>query len=96
MSQSNDQPPNPSVGDSRDASGRYRFQAGQPVDPDQGVHPELLNSAFADSPSIAIPQPDQQQNSADRSRRSGRGLLPMQAMSRRCSKPFRLKRRLKR
>jgi Mg2+-importing ATPase len=40
--------------------------------------------------------PDQQQNSADRSRRSGRGLLPMQAMSRRCSKPFRLKRRLKR
>ena len=56
MSQSNDQPPNPSVGDSRDASGRYRFQAGQPVDPDQGVHPELLNSAFADSPSIAIPQ----------------------------------------
>jgi hypothetical protein len=56
MSQSNDQPPDPSVGDSRDASGRYRFQAGQPVDPDQGVHPELLNSAFADSPSIAIPQ----------------------------------------
>jgi hypothetical protein len=43
-----------------------------------------------------ILEPDQQQNSADRSRRSGRGLLPMQAMSRRCSKPFRLKRRLKR
>ena len=56
MSQSNDQPPNPSAGDSGEASGRYRFQAGQPVDPDQGVHPELLNSAFADSPSIAIPQ----------------------------------------
>jgi hypothetical protein len=44
----------------------------------------------------AMKSPDQQQNSADRSRRSGRGLLPMQAMSRRCSKPFRLKRRLKR
>jgi len=40
--------------------------------------------------------PDQQQSSADRSRRSGCGLLPMQAMSRRCNIPFRLKRRLKR
>ena len=40
--------------------------------------------------------PDQQQSSADLSSRSGCGLQTMQAMSRRCSKPFRLKRRLKR
>jgi len=44
---------------------------------------------------VKIP-PDQQQSSADRCRRSGCGLLPMQAMSRRCNIPFRLKRRLKR
>jgi len=41
-------------------------------------------------------EPDQQQSSADLSSRSGCGLQTMQAMSRRCSKPFRLKRRLKR
>ena len=45
---------------------------------------------------IELTCPDQQQSSADRSRRSGCGLQSMQAMSRRCSKPFRLKRRLKR
>lgn len=25
------------------ASGRYRFQAGQPADPDEGVHPEMVD-----------------------------------------------------
>jgi type I restriction enzyme R subunit len=40
--------------------------------------------------------PDQQQTSADLSSRSGCGLQPIPATSRRCSKLFRLNRRLKR
>lgn len=63
MSPSNEPPLNPSADDAKGANGangRYRFQAGQPVDPNEGVHPELLNNAFAESPSIAIPNsPDQ-------------------------------------
>ena len=65
MSSVNESSSSPSADDSINPSsspspGRYRFQAGQPVDPNQGVHPELLNGAFAESPSIAIPDsPDQ-------------------------------------
>jgi hypothetical protein len=61
MSSVHESSSSPSADDSvNPSSGRYRFQAGQPVDPNEGVHPELLNSAFAESPSIAIPNsPDQ-------------------------------------
>jgi hypothetical protein len=60
MSPSNGQPLNPSADDARGATGRYRYQAGQPVDPNEGAHPELLHSACAENPAIAIPNsPDQ-------------------------------------
>lgn len=62
MSPNNDQPLNPSADDARAASGRYRFQAGQPVDPDDGLHPELRSSAFnaiPSTPAIAIPDSPQ-------------------------------------
>jgi hypothetical protein len=63
MSPSNEQPLNPSADDAKGANGRYRFQAGKPVDPDEGVHPELRSSAFDDTaatPAVAIPDsPDQ-------------------------------------
>jgi hypothetical protein len=61
MSSVHESSSSPSADDSvNPSSGRYRFQAGQPVDPHEGVHPELLNNAFAESPSIAIPNsPDQ-------------------------------------
>jgi hypothetical protein len=61
MSSVHESSSSPSADDSvNPSSGRYRFQAGQPVDPNEGVHPELLNNAFAESPSIAIPNsPDQ-------------------------------------
>jgi hypothetical protein len=63
MSPSNQPPLNPSADDAKAANGRYRFQAGRPVDPDDGVHPELRSSALNDTtatPSIAIPNsPDQ-------------------------------------
>jgi len=63
MSPSNEQPLNPSADDAKGANGRYRFQAGKPVDPDDGVHPELRSSAFNDTtagPAVAIPEsPDQ-------------------------------------
>ena len=61
MSSVHESSSSPSADDSvNPSSGRYRFQAGQPVDPNEGVHPELLNNAVAESPSIAIPNsPDQ-------------------------------------
>ena len=63
MSPSNEQPLNPSADDAKGTNGRYRFQAGKPVDPDDGLHPELRSSAFnenAAAPAIAIPDsPDQ-------------------------------------
>jgi hypothetical protein len=63
MSPSNEQPLNPSADDAKAASGRYRFQAGTPVDPDDGLHPELRSGAFScvpSTPAIAIPDSPQQ------------------------------------
>lgn len=63
MSPSNEQPLNPSADDAMAANGRYRFQAGKPVDPDDGVHPELRSSAFNDptaTPAVAIPDSPEQ------------------------------------
>ncbi|MCP9891432.1 hypothetical protein KBY57_10245 [Cyanobium sp. Aljojuca 7D2] len=63
MSPSNEQPLNPSADDAKASNGRYRFQAGKPVDPDDGVHPELRSSAFNDTaatPAVAIPDSPEQ------------------------------------
>lgn len=63
MSPSDEQPLNPSADDAKAANGRYRFQGGKPVDPDDGLHPELRCSAFNDSaatPAVAIPDSPQQ------------------------------------
>ncbi len=63
MSRSNEQPLNPSADDAKATNGRYRFQAGKPVDPDDGVHPELRSSAFKDTPAppaVAIPDSPEQ------------------------------------
>ena len=63
MSPSNEQPLNPSADDAKGTNGRYRFQAGKPVDPDEGLHPELRSSAFnenAAAPAIAIPNSPEQ------------------------------------
>ena len=81
MSPSNEQFLHSSAGDARGATGRYRFQAGQPVDPNQGVHPELLHSAFADTPAIAVPNsPDQliamQENKPERHEKHSRPTSP--------------------
>ena len=63
MNPSNEQPLNPSADDAKAANGRYRFQGGKPVDPDDGVHPELRSGSFnepAATPAVAIPDsPDQ-------------------------------------
>jgi len=63
MSPSNEQPLNPSADDAKGANGRYRFQAGKPVDPDDGLHPEMRSSAFNDTaatPAVAIPDSPEQ------------------------------------
>ena len=63
MSPSNEQPLNPSPDDAKGSNGRYRFQAGKPVDPDEGVHPELRSGAFNDTaatPAMAIPDSPEQ------------------------------------
>ena len=81
MSPSNGQPLNPAAGEARGATGRYRYQAGQPVDPNEGDHSELLNSALADTPAIAIPNsPDQliamQENKPERHEKHSRPTSP--------------------
>lgn len=40
---------------SNQPSGRYRFQDGQPLDPNAGVHPEMVNGDSAEPPAIGIP-----------------------------------------
>jgi hypothetical protein len=41
-------------------NGRYRFQGDQPLDPDAGVHPEMVSSASSEPVSGGIPDsPDQ-------------------------------------
>jgi hypothetical protein len=81
MSQSNEQPLHSSASGARGANGRYRFQAGQPVDPNEGVHPELLNNAIAETPATAIPNsPDQliamQENKPERHEKHSRSTSP--------------------
>ena len=63
MSPSNEQPLNSSADNAGATNGRYRFQAGRPVDPDDGVHPELRSGAFNDTaatPAVAIPDSPEQ------------------------------------
>ena len=55
MSQTNEQPLNPSADDANAATGRYRFQGGKPADPNAGVHPEMVDPVQASSASSAIP-----------------------------------------
>jgi hypothetical protein len=59
MSQPDDStaPPSPEDGlpeGSDPASGRYRIRAGHPVDPDEGVHPEMREPG-GQSPAAAVP-----------------------------------------
>jgi hypothetical protein len=81
MSPSNEQPLNPSAGDARGGNGRYRFQSGQPLNPNEGLHPELLNSAFSETPATAIPNsPNQliamQENKPERHEKHSRPTSP--------------------
>ncbi|NDG84769.1 MAG: hypothetical protein EBX52_06990 [Proteobacteria bacterium] len=40
--------------------GRYRFQAGRPLDPDAGVHPEMMDQAGAPTVEAGIPNSPQE------------------------------------
>jgi hypothetical protein len=44
MSDPNETPLNPPADGPRPRSGRYRYEAGKPVDPDAGVHPEMAEN----------------------------------------------------
>jgi len=44
MSTPSDQPLNPSADEPQKRSGRYRYSAGKPVDPNEGVHPEMVEA----------------------------------------------------
>ena len=44
MSSPSEQPHNPSAGEPQKRSGRYRYCAGNPVDPNEGVHPEMVDA----------------------------------------------------
>jgi hypothetical protein len=41
-------------------NGRYRFQGSQPLDPDGGVHPEMVAADRAPAMAVAIPDSPQQ------------------------------------
>lgn len=47
MSTPADQPQNPSADEPRNRSGRYRYRAGKPVDPSEGLHPEMTEAEMA-------------------------------------------------
>lgn len=47
MSSPADQPQNPSAGEPQNRSGRYRYRAGKPVDPNEGLHPEMTEAEMA-------------------------------------------------
>jgi hypothetical protein len=60
MDISSDQPLNPSSGEPQGRSGRYRYSAGKPVDPNEGVHPEMAEDNLAQPTSVGIPNsPDE-------------------------------------
>ena len=44
MSTPSDQPLNPSADEPQKRSGRYRYSSGKPVDPNEGVHPEMVEA----------------------------------------------------
>lgn len=61
--------------------GRYRFQGGRPLDPDAGVHPEMVADASAPSVGAGIPNSPQelmamQDSKPDRPEKPERELTP--------------------
>jgi hypothetical protein len=53
-------PPESGGGTPRGRSGRYRFSGGKPVDPDEGVHPEMVDLERGEAPGAGIPtSPDE-------------------------------------
>jgi hypothetical protein len=69
-----DQPLNPSSGEPQRRSGRYRYHGGKPADPNEGVHPEMVDADASQQPTAGIPgSPDE--------------LIAMQARSERLEKP---------
>jgi len=51
MAFSSDAGSNATPGDPRQTNGRYRYCAGRPVDPDEGVHPEMRSDAASSNSS---------------------------------------------
>ncbi|MEA5421848.1 hypothetical protein [Synechococcus sp. CCY9202] len=71
-----DQPLKSSSGEPQRRSGRYRYHGGKPADPNEGVHPEMVDSDPSEPPATGIPgSPDE--------------LIAMQARSERPEKPDR-------
>ena len=55
MHDSSDSPGPAPAEESPRASGRYRFQAGEPADPNEGVHPEMVDLDGPGLPGSGIP-----------------------------------------
>lgn len=59
MHDSSDSPANPPAEENPRASGRYRFQGGEPADPNEGVHPEMVDLDSPGTEGAGIPNSPQ-------------------------------------
>jgi hypothetical protein len=60
MSESSDARPGSQANEPSQPRGRYRFQAGRPLDPDAGVHPEMAAGQDAAPFGVGIPNSPQE------------------------------------
>lgn len=60
MPEPTDATPGSQANEPRQASGRYRFQGGLPLDPDSGVHPEMASGEDSARTNPAIPKSPQE------------------------------------
>jgi len=81
MSLTSDPGSNPSQGDHSKANGRYRICAGQFIDPNDGVHPEMLDASTTPVAGNGIPNSPQELIAMQDSNRSDRPEKPVHQQS---------------
>ncbi len=60
MTQPTDATPSPQANEPHRPRGRYRFQGGRPLDPDAGVHPEMVADQSVERVAAEIPNSPQE------------------------------------
>ena len=94
MSSSSDQASNAFQGNHQSSNGSYRFRAGQFIDPNEGVHPEMLDTATTPCAGSAIPNTPQELIVMQNANRSDRPEKPIRQQSAKVSQVLDLIERL--